>query len=152
MYFQMTTFPNDIRRLVVLLDPSDEHITLDTEGHACFFRCSIFSQFCDILHLNQIGQIDLHVPSSFNLELMRQYARVYIHTYFVGDETPRTTEIEREKIRDSIRLCCDELGIDNTKRGVGETNQQLFSRGIELAAHGEQMDRDRMNRRLQQHD
>jgi hypothetical protein len=80
---------------------------------------------------------------------MRQYPEIYIHTYFVDNRLITCTNVtEREKIRDSIRTCCETMGEEFTERGIIESNDHMYEEGIGHLEQLLQMDRNRMNELL----
>jgi hypothetical protein len=139
--------------VVILFDPSDKHVTLDEDGYHVFRRFKIFSDVRNLLNTEHYGHIDLHVPTTFHFNDMRPYPKVYIHTYFMDDEeTSLTNDTERQKIRDSIRICCGSTGEEYIERGVMEENDYAFEQGTGIAELLLQMDINRRDELLQQHD
>jgi hypothetical protein len=136
--------------IVILFDPYGKHTTLDEDRYRIFYRFTTFNDVRNLIDARQCGQIDLHVPTDFSFESMRPYPRVYIHTYFVDNkDTSIVNDIERDKIRESIRICCAAVGEEFVNRGIIESNDQMFQDGISLADQIRQMDIDRMNALLQ---
>jgi hypothetical protein len=132
--------------IVILLDPSGKHITLDGEGYYVFRRFTMFDDVRNLINTGQHGQIDLHVPIDFPFDDMRPYLSVYIHTYFAdNEETSIIIVMERQKIRDSIRVCCENVGEEFIERGVLDSDAQGYDEGINLAEQLRQMDEDHMN-------
>ncbi len=88
----------------------------------------------------------MHVPTTFTFECMRRSLEVYIHTYFVdNEEISVNNDTEREKIRDSIRICCESMGEEFIKRGIMESNGITYQEGISLTEQLLQNDLNQMN-------
>lgn len=120
--------------IVILFDPSDTHFTLEEDRYSVFYRFTTFNEALNLIETCQFAQIDLHVPIDFDFNFMRQHPEVYIHTYFMDDEEISDMNVtERQKIRDSIRRCCEVAGEDFVQRGVMEWNDHTFEEGINLA-------------------
>ncbi len=133
--------------MVLLFDPSDKHITLDEDRYDIFRRYTTFPPIRNLIDTGQFGHIDLHVPTDFTFDDMRQNPEVYMHTYFVdNEEISLINNTEREKIRDSIRMCCAAVGEEFIERGTMDSNSHTFEEGIDLVEQLLQMDIDRVNR------
>ena len=127
--------------VLILYDPDDLHNTLDEDNYFFFRRVRTFDDVRDLLEAEQYGHIDLHVPTTFTFDDMRERPEVYIHTYFIDNEdTTLTNDTERQKIRDSIRLWCMNLGEDFVERGVMNSNEYIYDQGLSLAEQLLQMD------------
>jgi hypothetical protein len=136
--------------VVFLFDPSDKHGTLDEDDYPIFWRFRIFADIRQLLNTGQYGHIDLHVPTTFTFDDIRPYPKVYIHTYFMDDdESSYINDVEREKIRDSIRTCCEDEGVEYAERGVMEDNSYYYDESIGFAGRLYQMDVDRRDRLLE---
>jgi hypothetical protein len=132
---------------VILFDPSDKHTTLDEDGYYVFRRFTTFNDIRNLIDREKFAHIDLHVPTDFTFDYMRQNPEVYIHTYFVdNEEFSVLDETEREKIRDSIRLCCATVGEEFIERGVMDSNSYEFNEGLNLAEQILQINIDQRNR------
>jgi hypothetical protein len=127
--------------VVILFDPSDKHVTLDEDEYQFFRRFTMFGDVRNLIDTGQYIHIDLHVPTTFTFDDMRPYPKVYIHTYFTDDdETSWINDTERQKIRDSIRICCGSTGEEYVERGIMEENDYIFEQGTHLAELLVQMD------------
>lgn len=135
--------------IVILLDPFNKHTTLDEDRYRVFRRFTTFNDVHYLIDTRQFEHIDLHVPTTFNFNDMRQHPKVYIHTYFVSnEEISLINDTEREKIRESIRICCENTGEEFIERGIMDSNENIFDEGIDLVEQILQMDINRMNRSL----
>jgi len=133
--------------IVILLDPFNKHTTLDEDRYRAFRRFTTFNDVHQLIDTGQFTHIDLHVPTTFNFNDMRQHPNVYIHTYFIdNEEISLINDIEREKIRDSIRSCCENTREEFVKRGIMDSNENIFDDAIDLTEQLLQMDINRMNR------
>ena len=119
--------------IVVLIDPSNTHGSLDDNRYTFFNRYeSVNDRVLDLITTRRHNHIDLYVPSDFTFETLRQYPYVHIHAYFVyHDDTSSNNVIEREKIRESIRKCCENCNIEYIEQGVSARDERAYNRAIE---------------------
>jgi hypothetical protein len=144
----MNNVPPTPSSIVILFDPSDIHTTLDEEEYYAFHRFTTFDNVLNLINTGQCGRIDLHLPTNFDFNLIRPNRYVYIHAYFRDNEdTSITNQEERQKIRDSIRTCCEINGEEFIERGILEANDRIYDEGIDLAEQLLQLDIDLMNTR-----
>lgn len=119
--------------IVLLIDPSNTHGSLDDNRYTFFNRYeSVNDRVLDLITTRRHNHIDLYVPSDFTFETLRQYPYVHIHAYFVyHDDISFNNNIEREKIRESIRKCCENRNVEYIERSVLNRDERTYNRAID---------------------